>query len=70
MGDGDYMRRGMYYITPRQMKRIRLAVDSSNTTRTVMGGFEKITYKEVVNGVTIIRTRWRQKKKKERRRRS
>lgn len=37
----------------------------TNKTRTTMGGFEKITYKEVVNGVTIIRTRWKKKKTRE-----
>ena len=34
-------------------------------TRIVMGGMERITYEEVVNGVTVIRTRWKKKKTRE-----
>lgn len=37
----------------------------TNKTRTVMGGMERITYEEVVNGVTIIRIRWKKKKTRE-----
>lgn len=39
--------------------------DYHGKTRTVMGGMERITYKEKVNGVTVIRTRWKKKKTKE-----
>lgn len=39
--------------------------DYHGKTRSVMGGYERITYKEVVNGVTVIRTRWKKKKTKE-----
>lgn len=38
--------------------------DYHGKTRTIIGGMEKITYEEKVNGVTVIRTRWREKKKK------
>lgn len=38
---------------------------TTNKSRTVMGGMEHITYEEVVNGVTIIRTRWKKKKTRE-----
>lgn len=39
--------------------------DYHGKTRTVTGGMERITYKEKVNGVTVIRTRWKKKKSKE-----
>ena len=38
---------------------------TTNRTRTVIGGMERTTYKEIVNGVTVIRTRWKRKKTKE-----
>lgn len=38
---------------------------TTNKTRTVIGGMERITYEEVVNGVTVIRTRWKKKKTRE-----
>ena len=38
---------------------------TTNKTRTVMGGMERITYEEQVNGVTVIRTRWKKKKTRE-----
>lgn len=70
MGDGDYSKKSNYFITPKQMKRMRFISPHSQTTRIVTGGMERITYKEKVNGVTVIRTRWRQKKKKERKKHS
>ena len=45
-------------------------LDASGVTRIVTGGMERIMNKEEINGVTVIRTRWRQKKKKERKKRS
>lgn len=39
--------------------------DYHGKTRIVMGGMERITYEEKVNGVTVIRTRWKRKKNKE-----
>ena len=38
---------------------------TTNKTRTLIGGMERKVYEETVNGVTIIRTRWRRKKTKE-----
>ena len=37
----------------------------TNKARTVMGGMERMTYEEQVNGVTVIRTRWKKKKTRE-----
>lgn len=70
MGDGDYSKKANYFITPKQMERMGLVSPYSKTTRIVVGGMERITYKEEINGVTYIRTKWRQKKKKERKKRS
>lgn len=38
---------------------------TTSKTRTVIGGMERIIYEEVVNGVTVIRTRWKKKKTRE-----
>ncbi len=38
---------------------------TTNKVRTVMGGMERITYEEVINGVTVIRTCWKKKKTRE-----
>lgn len=66
MGAGSHYTAKTVTLRPRQRKRL----DTSNTTRIVTGGMERITYKEKINGVTVIRTKWRQKKKKERKKRS
>lgn len=66
LGNGSRYTDKTVTLRPSQRKRL----DDSNITRIVTGGMERITYKEKVNGVTVIRTRWRQKKKKERRKHS
>lgn len=70
MGGGDYVTKRRNIYTRQQAVRLGLIGDTSRTTRTTIGGYEKITYKEIVNGVTIIRTRWRKKKTKEKYRRT
>lgn len=70
VGGGDYVTKHRNIYTRQQAVRMGLVSDDSNITRIVTGGMERITYKEKVNGVTVIRTKWRQKKKKERRKRS
>jgi len=66
LGNGSRYTAETVMLRTSQRKRL----DVSNITRIVTGGMERITYKEKVNGVTVIRTKWRQKKKKERRKRS
>lgn len=66
MGNGSRYTAETVALRPEQRKRI----DISQTTRIVVGGMERITYKEEINGVTYIRTKWRQKKKKVRKKRS
>lgn len=66
MGKGSHYSVESAMLRPAQRKRI----DISQTTRIVVGGMERITYKEKVNGVTVIRTRWVQKKEKERKKHS
>ena len=70
MGGKGYTAKHKNIVTPRQSMRMGGGSEIPNITRIVLGGFERITYKEEVNGVTIIRTRWRRKKKKERKKRS
>lgn len=70
MGGKGYEAKHKYNVTPKQRQRLGIPKDAKNITRTVVGGMYRITYEEEVNGVTIIRTRWVQKKEKERRRRS
>lgn len=52
-------------LTPKQRERLGIPKDAKDIVTTYVGGFIKITYKEVINGVTIIRTKWVQKKEKE-----
>lgn len=66
MGKGSHYSVESVMLRPAQRKRI----DIHQTTRIVIGGMERITYKEEINGVTYIRTKWRQKKKKVRKKRS
>lgn len=66
MGNGSRYTAEAVTLRPSQGKRLY----NSNTTRIVTGGMERITYKEKINGVTVIRTKWRRKKKKERKKRS
>lgn len=70
MGGYDYVAKYKYIATPKQAQRAGLISEYSKTTRIVVGGMERITYKEEINGVTYIRTKWRQKKKKVRKKRS
>lgn len=65
----------MGYPPKRTPSQVRLynhqkSYGTSQTTRIVVGGMERITYKEEINGITYIRTKWRQKKKKVRKKRS
>lgn len=66
MGGKGYVAKYKYNVTPKQRERLGIPKDAKNVTRTVMGGMYKITYEEEVNGVTVIRTIWIQKKKRER----
>lgn len=66
MGKGSHYSVESAMLRPAQRKRI----DISQTTRIVTGGLERITYKEEINGVTYIRTIWRKKKKKVRKKHS
>lgn len=70
MGGKGYEAKYKGNLTPKQRQRLGIPKDAKNITRTVVGGMYRITYEEVVNGVTIIRTRWVQKKEKERKKRS
>lgn len=65
MGGKGYEAKHKYNVTPKQRKRLGIPKDAKDIVTTYVGGFIKITYKEVVNGVTIIRTKWIQKKEKE-----
>ena len=70
MGGKGYVAKYKYNMTPKQRQRLGIPKDAKNITRTVIGGMYRITYEEEVNGVTVIRTRWVQKKEKEREKRS
>lgn len=65
MGGKGYEAKFKGNLTPKQRQRLGIPKDAKNIVTTYVGGFIKITYKEVVNGVTIIRTKWIQKKEKE-----
>lgn len=65
MGGKGYEAKYKGNLTPKQRKRLGIPKDAKDIVTTYVGGFIKITYKEVVNGVTIIRTKWIQKKEKE-----
>lgn len=57
-------------LTPKQRSRLGIPENASDVTVTRIGGLIKITYKEIINGVTIVRTKWKEEKEKVRRRRS
>lgn len=65
MGGKGYEAKYKGNLTPKQRQRLGIPKDAKDIVTTYVGGFIKITYKEVVNGVTIIRTKWIQKKEKE-----
>lgn len=54
-------------LTPKQRSRLGIPENASDITVTRIGGITKITYKEIVNGVIIVRTKWIEKKTKEKR---
>lgn len=70
MGGSGYVAKHKNIYTRKQKIRLVNTLNNSKITRIVSGGMERITYKEVINGVTVIRTKWRQKKKKELKKRS
>jgi len=67
MGDKDYYRNKIKYLTRRQIKRTRYGEEMFRY-KPKYSGMEAITesYTEIVNGVKIIRvrTRYRKKQKK------
>ena len=65
MGGKGYEAKYKGNLTPKQRQRLGIPKGAKNITRTVVGGMYRITYEEVVNGVTIIRTRWKKKKTRE-----
>lgn len=65
MGGKGYEAKYKGNLTPKQRQRLGIPKDAKDIVTTYVGGFIKITYKEVVNGITIIRTKWIQKKTKE-----
>lgn len=65
MGGKGYEAKYKGNLTPKQRQRLGIPKDAKDIVTTYVGGVIKITYKDVVNGVTIIRTKWIQKKEKE-----
>lgn len=65
MGGKGYEAKFKGNLTSKQAQRIGIPKGAKDIVTTYVGGFIKITYKEVINGVTIIRTKWIQKKEKE-----
>lgn len=65
MGGKGYEAKFKGNLTQKQRQRLGIPKDAKDIVTTYVGGFIKITYKEVVNGVTIIRTKWIRKKEKE-----